>query len=278
MNPQKRLNKLLNPKLIDDAKKVYATATYYPDFIRVYWPFKPYEKLLPGMEKRKYSNSHGERTELEKLMDSERSLRRTKKSIRDFVHSNRFELFATFTFKSDRQNTDRTKAKMNNWLKNQKRRKGKFEYLIVPEFHKDQQSLHFHALLKGYKGRLNKSINPKTNEQLRQNGRKVYTLPGYTLGFSNVKKIDNDPESYAKLGNYVTKYITKDMPLFFGKNRYWASRNLKTPLVVENPINWYEQLTPISFRRTDYGIILYFKNDSSQNFDLQYENDKDLRP
>src|SRR5690606_37057624 len=106
------------------------------------------------------------------------------------------------------------------------KRNGKFEYLIIPEFHKDM-ALHFHALIKGYKGKIKKAINPKTNKPLTKNGRLIYVFPGYTSAFNNVQKIEQTPESHKKVGSYIRKYITKDMPILFGKNRYWASNSLK---------------------------------------------------
>lgn len=233
----------IKPLIADDAYDlIHATASHYPTFVRLYQPKAPYEKLKPFLElnnpAKKTSSVSSQFTE---ETDLERSLRRTRKTIKDYVFCNQFELFATFTFKDDRQNIDRCKTKMNNWLKNQQKRIGKFEYIIVPEFHKDQQSIHFHALIMGYQGRVMQSVNPKTNMPIKQGTRYVYELPSYTLGFTNVKIIDDKQDSLTKVGFYIQKYITKDMPVFANKNRYWASRGLLKPYVEDNPPEWYLQ-------------------------------------
>ncbi len=152
------------------------------------------------------------------------SIRRTKKEIADITLCNNFELFATFTFAADRQNVDKCKSKMSKWLKNQRELHGKFSYLIVPEFHKDGKSLHYHALLKNYKGKLNFS-------GVTQNNKKVYHIKSYRLGFTNVTHI----QDINKVAHYIRKYVTKDMPKFPGKKRYWCSTGLTRPIVTTNP-------------------------------------------
>lgn len=152
-----------------------------------------------------------------------RSIRRSRQLITDVVLCNDFELFCTFTFKEDRQNIEKCKSKMKQWLKNQKQKYGTFSYIIVPEFHKDKKSLHFHALFQGYKGKL-------TDSGIIVNGRNSYNINSYRSGFTSAVYIDNK----AKVSNYVRKYITKDMPTFSGKKRFWLSTGLKRPLTVQN--------------------------------------------
>lgn len=153
----------------------------------------------------------------------ERSIRRSKQLISDIVLCNEFELFTTFTFSKDRQDIELCKSKMSTWLKNQKRLHGKFNYLIVPEFHKDLKSIHFHALISDYRGKLvdsGKTINGRTN----------FNISSYRSGFSTAVKIDNTD----KVSSYVKKYITKDMPTFSNKKRFWLSTGLKRPITLTN--------------------------------------------
>jgi hypothetical protein len=152
------------------------------------------------------------------------SIRRTKTVISDLTLCNDFDMFVTFTFAKDRQNINKLKKQMSQWLKNEKARRGKFSYIIVPEFHKDGVSIHFHALFKNYKGDL-------INSGKKINQRTAFNLKSYTLGYSTAVKIDD----ISKVSSYVRKYITKDMPKFEGKKRYWCSTGLKRPIVVENP-------------------------------------------
>lgn len=181
-----------------------------------------------------------------------RSLRRSKQLISDVVLCNDFDLFCTFTFKSDRQNIELCKSKMSNWLQSQRKQWGRFGYLIVPEFHKDGQSLHFHALLQGYNGKLEDSGK-------LINGRTAYNIKSYRNGFSTAVRIDNRDA----VSNYVKKYITKDMPQFNGKKRFWLSTGLNRPLTLHNQdfinnpaYNWSEKYNNELFTLYESGAIL----------------------
>lgn len=257
---------------------VYAKATYFPSFVSVYVPNEPYKIRTANLEERDTGRS--KQAHAHKSLDSldetnlERSIRLTKKKIKEYVLCNEFELFATFTFKEDRSDVDRCKTKMTNWLKNQRRRTGAFEYIIVSEFHKDGESIHFHGLLKNFQGKVEPSISARTGEHLRQGKRLVYELPGYTLGFTNVKKVDKDLDSQTKVGFYIQKYITKDMPVFFGKNRYRTSRGLRTPKTENNPEKWYLNVKPDRTYKVDNGEILEFNVGKHPLVDIFWEAKK----
>ena len=152
----------------------------------------------------------------------EESLRRTRTTIFDYALSNNFSYFVTFTFnpkKVDRYSIESTSNIMKYWLNRQKKHSPDFAYVIVPEFHKDG-AIHFHALIRDYNAEL-KSTN------VFQNGKRVYNLTGFTAGFTNAQKLDDDQ---TKAAAYLTKYITKDMINRFNKRRYWASKNLYKPV------------------------------------------------
>jgi len=159
----------------------------------------------------------------------EDSIRRTKVTISDLIICNNFDLFCTFTFDpkkcKDRNDPIELKNKMSKWLNNQREIHGSFDYLIVPEFHKDGKAIHFHALLKNYKGKLTKST-------VKNPSREIFNIFSYRSGYSTAVKIDKNIE---KVGSYVKKYITKDMPLFPGKKRYWCSTGLVRPITDINP-------------------------------------------
>lgn len=192
---------------------VDSQAKYYPDFVSVFIPNIP---IIKGYSKINTAPSDIENEIQDKQTEGEtpfeRSIRRTKRRISDYVLCNDFDMFVTFTFSEDRQNVEKSKMKMSNWLRNQRKRNGKFKYLIIPEFHKDGRSLHFHALVGGYTGIIEQAINPKTHQPLKQRGQYVFSISGYTLGFTNVKVIDKDPSERYKVGFYLQKYITKTCP------------------------------------------------------------------
>jgi hypothetical protein len=250
-----RLRTIIGGIRFEDASyKVHSSITYYPNFVRVYIPKNPYSKLMQGMEYRQPNNRTkiGSRISLEDNI--ERAVRRTRRRINDYLLCNDFDLFTTFTFdpsKVNRHDPNACKTKMSDWLKNQQKIWGKFRYLIVPEFHKDKTSLHFHALLGNYAGHLK-------NSNIKHNGRTVYNITSYRSGFSTAVKIDNKE----KVASYVQKYITKDMPTFFGKNRYWVSKGLKLPLTIENSLSdeWDYQENSLWSHENEYGLTIAVLN------------------
>lgn len=210
----------------------------YPDFIRLYKFAKPkYVKRYDYNERPRYQGE--ERKKSSTPIDPEEyermSLGRAKTKIVDLALSNPFDIFVTFTFKSDRQNVDAKKRQITTWFNNQRNLHGSFGYLMVPEYHKDGVSIHVHGLLMGYKGNLKDSGK-------RHNGRIVYNITSFQSGFTTAVKIDD----IAKVAGYISKYITKDMPKFKGKQRYWRSNGLKIPRKILNPLLTAEDLDMFS--------------------------------
>ncbi len=202
---------------------ITAYSKEYPTFTRLIsyeHSIKVRESGYEAQREALYSHRQGVTNPLT-LIDS---IRRSKKELADLTLCNDFDLFVTFTFATHRQNITKCKTRMSKWLKNQKDLHGKFNYLIVPEFHKDGKSLHFHALINKFPGKLNFS-------GIVQNHSRVYNLPSYRIGFTNATHIKDK----SKLSNYIRKYITKDMPKFDGKKRYWCSTGLIRPIVTPNP-------------------------------------------
>lgn len=152
----------------------------------------------------------------------ERSIRQTKTTITDYVLSNNFEIFATFTFsprKVDRFDIDACKYKLRKWLQRQREKNANLKYVIVPERHKNG-AIHFHSIFEN----IDSFTLKKT--KIRQENRDVFTMTDWRYGFSNVKFIDSNR---IKVAAYITKYITKDMISIDHKKRYWSSRNLALP-------------------------------------------------
>lgn len=248
---------------------VHAQAAYYPDFIRIYIPKTPYAKLLPGLESPTVERGSKE-PKTSNETNEERSVRKTRRSIKDYVLCNPFEHFATFTFAKDRQDLSRCKSKMSNWISGQRKTHGKFSYLIVPELHKDGESLHFHALLGGFKGKVARSLNADGSEKSIK-GRAAYHLPGYRLGFSDVKIVDKEDNTSTRVASYIQKYITKDMPIFPGKKRYWCSRGLAKPKYEDNPQKWYEHIKPDREYINEHGKLLEFNAGTHELTDIYHE-------
>jgi hypothetical protein len=280
--------KLNNP--YQQSLLVEAQATYYPDMVQIYIPKKPIVRTAGNKNKKtggimatdeqlkdielseRFDEIAGTNiSNPDKEADLERSLRRARKRIGDYILCNEFDMFATFTIKDDRQNIDRSKKKLLVWLRNQRVRNGKFRYIVVPEFHKDGKSLHFHALLGNYAGGIHQATNPKTNKPLIQKGNVVFELSGYTLGFTNVKLIGTKQEDRLRLSTYLKKYITKDMPAFEGRQRYWVSKGLDLPLVEDNPEEWYKHLVPDWQCVLGNGTLLRFDLNKNLLVDMFWE-------
>jgi hypothetical protein len=218
-------------KTIKNIKKVYPSKTKYIVYRN------PFNVQLGAKQKDKIKKMTKPEN-VSKFLSIDRSVRRTRTEIKDIMLCNKFDLFATFTFAEDRQNMELCKLKMQWWLHSQQKIHGKFDYLIVPEFHKDGVSLHFHALLRGYKGNIEDSGISKKKV--------VYKILSYKSGFSHAIKIDYN-DGIEPLANYVTKYITKDMPQLPGKKRYWVSRGLLRPVKTHN-----EHVPPIDMFTETY--------------------------
>ncbi|MDB5181064.1 MAG: hypothetical protein JWO54_827 [Candidatus Saccharibacteria bacterium] len=252
----------------DDAKYlVHAKATYYPDFIRIWIPNQPYLRKREGFElKTKSSSKLNDNSELYES-NEERSLRRTRKAIKDYALCNDFDLFATFTLADDRFNDERSKRRLATWFKNQRNRNGKFKYIIVAERHKNG-ALHFHALIGGYTGRLVYGVNPHNGEYISDGrGNFVRNFEEYKLGINSAKVIGNK-DSKTKTAYYLQKYINKDMVIVIGKNRYWASQGLNKPMIDENPEPFYKAVEADRHWVVDHGTVLEFDRDKNVLIDM----------
>ena len=206
-------------------QEISSVMKIYPNFIRIYDYKNAYVIRRHDYDPRnpnrttKSSKVTFDQEDYEKA-----SLRRAKTNLIDLTLCNGFELFATFTFAKDRYDIDAKKRQMAFWLNNQRILHGKFAYIIVPELHKDG-ALHFHALFSGFNGKL------KDSGKLIH-GRKAFNFTGYKAGFNSAVKIDN----LEKVSSYVSKYMTKDMPTFRNKQRYWCSNGLIRPVKIANPL------------------------------------------
>ena len=155
-------------------------------------------------------------------------LKFTRQQILDLALNNqdKWEYFLTLTF-SDSElggySHEKAIRKLCNWLIVQRRNNPNMYYLIVPEFHKSGR-LHFHGLVGNVpKWQLEKARNK--GRLIRVNGKQIYNLINYTLGFSTISFI----EDKQKVANYICKYVTKELIDLKNKKRYWYSRNISYP-------------------------------------------------
>jgi len=230
-----------------DSYTIHNSHKLYPDGTQILIEFKtPFKITLnPNKPRKKHEFTLPE--------SKRRADMRAKTMIKDYAKSNKFDLWMTFTFDpkkvSNRYDLGMCRSIMQRWMKTQSRKYGTFDYLIVPELCKDG-AIHFHALF----GRFNAPLHDsgKVNR-----GAPVYNLKNWTYGFTTIQKIPNNPEDYSRITNYLTKYITKDMPHFPGKKRYFASSDLKKPIKTVNfGISRIGQLARYIVRRKLFVLIV----------------------
>ncbi|MER7284087.1 hypothetical protein ABT369_57740, partial [Dactylosporangium sp. NPDC000244] len=122
-----------------------------------------------------------EKTDDEKELEKIRNLWKIRTKIKDYVLSNEFNYFWTLTFDSDRYNYAVAFEKMGRWLERMRKKHGKFDYIMIPELHKDG-AIHFH----GVTGGLNAVIR---DSGVKHKGVKVYNCSDWDHGFTTLTKI-----------------------------------------------------------------------------------------
>lgn len=132
--------------------------------------------------------------------DMERSMRRARAKLRRLALSNGFQYFVTLTLdgsKIDRYDGAAIVKALGRWADNMVRRHG-LRYILVPERHKDG-AFHFHGFIAGDDLKI-------IDSGVRWEGRAVYNLGQWTLGFSTAQELYGD---YHAAVTYCCKYIGK---------------------------------------------------------------------
>lgn len=168
------------------------------------------------------------RTEEEQEIYNFQQAQKIQRRIRYYCECNDFDLFWTLTFDDEKVNAkdyEYAKKKLRAWLKYQREKYGKFDYIFIPF--------------------LIEARNPKTDKLIKKNGLQIYNAETWKDGFSTVSKID----SKAKTANYISKYITKDLiaiPSAYRQPKYFVSRGLKKPEIEFQQIdeNELQEFTP----------------------------------
>ena len=238
-------------------KEIYSYAKVYPDFVKII----KYKRSIIVDNFGTSSNGLANEENSEERDYLEKSINRTKTKISDYVLRNNFSHFATFTFSpekvKDRHDFVEMSSLLKNWLKteqqNHERNHGfKFKYLIVPERHKDG-AWHFHALLENYQNAcadFYSSKNPFiTVNEIKTAKRFAYRkyIVRYTLGRSEIAPIRDK----TKMANYIKKYITKSLMIEPNVKRFWSSRNLEKPELVENIVSSFMHV-PEQYKTANY--------------------------
>lgn len=192
------------------------------------WAECPFSDDLDQLE---FLSIYDEDLHKKRLEEKEESIRQSRarsiNAIYDIARSNFWEWFVTFTFdpkRSDRYDYKECSKKLSKWFNHTREVCPDMVYLVVPEQHKDG-AFHFHGLFSGI------DYLPFTfSGKLDKQGRPIYNIGSYKWGFTTATKVGDS----AKASSYLCKYVTKDLcAVTAGKKRYWSSKNVKRPEIIE---------------------------------------------
>jgi len=168
------------------------------------------------------------------------SVKRAKDKAFEIAFANDFQYFVTFTLdqtRIDRYDVKIITSKLNTWLKNKVQRRN-YQYLIIPEYHKDK-AIHFHGLLNG-------DLDLMDSGKQTKNGQTIFNTDDWSYGFSTVMEIYGVK---AQCVNYVMKYVTKESKKIFGKHYLSGGKGL----IREVPTT-YDNIPFDQFQGELYGI------------------------
>lgn len=204
--------------------------------------------------------------EKKKLDNLSRSFRRTRSALYMYARQCVWDYFITLTYSPDkienRYDFSLCMKKVHKWIDNCKQRKAKeLLYLLVPEQHKDG-AWHIHGLL------CNTTGLTFTDSGKRYDGKIVYNLDDWKLGFSTATEVT---DTY-KVSNYITKYITKDLcAVTPGKQRYFVSQSIPKPKTFTALIDPGEVDSFIQEVADSCGADLEYQKDVSGYLDVNYK-------
>jgi hypothetical protein len=136
-----------------------------------------------------------------------RNYKAAHRRLYDKIQSNpQLNLFVTLTLDDgviSRTEYSEIIKHLSRWLDNRVRRDG-LQYILVPEYHKDGRSIHFHGLM-------NDNGLHLENSHHKHNGKTIYNISDYPYGFTTAKRVTNPKGgNYSDaISKYVHKYMTK---------------------------------------------------------------------
>ena len=153
----------------------------------------------------------------------ERGFKRAQKRVFELLCSNAdLNLFVTFTLSFGREDYALVIKRLSQWLDNRVRRNG-LRYILVPEYHDDERSIHFHGVV-------NESALSLVNSGKRSGRKTVYNLPEWSLGFASAVRIGSKNEDWQRVAQRITDYMLKDSYGRVGGRFYLHGGFLREPI------------------------------------------------
>lgn len=213
-----------NATYLEENLKHAVMTVHHNGSIEIFIPNEPYD--ISKVKKYPESAIYEESEENRKWKDFEnlqRSLRYTKKSIKNHIRNNKHTHFLTLTFDKVKYPDNESRIKrVDTWIKQMRRKYNEFNYVLVFELHKSGL-IHVHGCMDLTKFPLRNAVNPHTKKMMFDSkGRELFNLPDWdSTGFSSVTVLGDS----SKVSNYITKYVTKDLDAVVpkGKKRFRAS-------------------------------------------------------
>jgi hypothetical protein len=153
----------------------------------------------------------------------ERGFKRAQKRVFELLCSNAdLNLFVTFTLSFGREDYALAIKRLSQWLDNRVRRNG-LRYILVPEYHDDERSIHFHGVV-------NENALSLVNSGKRSGRKAVYNLPEWSLGFASAVRIGSKNEDWQRVARHITDYMLKDTYGRVGGRFYLHGGFLREPI------------------------------------------------
>lgn len=164
---------------------------------------------------------------------TEESRRRAAEKAWDYMFcTDDLKWFVTLTLDAEKITRDdyaQIVNKFGQWADNRVRRKG-LAYVVVPEFHKDGKTIHFHGLF-------NDALEMRKTA-IKRRGKRVYNVADWSFGFSTAQRITGE-NGREKAVAYVMKYMHKAGEKIGGR-WYLHGGALKQPEVIWGSVEWDE--------------------------------------
>lgn len=156
---------------------------------------------------------------------SDKAWKRARRRAFDLMMCNSLDLFVTLTL--DASKISRTEwgdivPRFNTFLDNMVRRHG-LRYILIPEFHADGRSIHFHGLM-------NSSALTLVNSGVKHHGKTVYNVENWKYGFTTAQRVGKTPEDQIKTAKYCFKYMTKAAGRKVGGRYFYHGGILHSPI------------------------------------------------
>lgn len=166
------------------------------------------------------------------IQDLQRSIRsaskRSKDSFYGYAQANDWWYFITLTFSPeivDRYDDLAVKKLYSDFQRWCSRKSPDVKMLMVPERHKDG-ALHFHGLMSDIEFNLIPAKDPHTEKPIYSaTGAPLFSIKDWKNGLSTLAVIPPE-DNYARVVNYLEKYINKDGNIGYNQKRYFRTRNL----------------------------------------------------